>query len=403
MFNRAFYIARQYWRTTFLHRNVLIFALLMPLIFTFVLGSVLGGDSEAQQRAILVVVDEDNSAGSLALVQSLRASPVLDVQLLDRTTALAQTERDEAIAALLIPVGFGEALGQNREAALDLRTNPIRAREAQTVEQELRGAISTMNGMVQAAGIALSAAEQLGTGDPVRREGAFNTALRQVQAAWATQAPVELVAVPVTRLRQTDAIPDGFEQSSPGMLVTFSLVFLLNGTLVLIVERQQGTLRRLLVMPMRKAAIMLGKLGGIYVAGLVQAAILIGAGALLFGVPWGQAPVALLVMVLSFAFSVTSLGMLIAGIARTYAQANALANILMYIIAALGGAWWPIEIVPAWMQQLARLTPTYWAMQGFQDIIVRGLGLAAVLPNATLLLLFGAVYLSIGLWRFRYE
>jgi ABC-2 type transport system permease protein len=154
---------------------------------------------------------------------------------------------------------------------------------------------------------------------------------------------------------------------------------------------------------MRKAAIMFGKLGGIYVAGLVQAAILIGAGALLFGVPWGQAPVALLVMVLSFSFSITSLGMLIAGVARTYAQANALANILMYTVAALGGAWWPIEVVPGWMQQLAKFTPTYWAMQGFQDIIVRGLGLAAVLPNATLLLLFGAVYLSIGLWRFRYE
>ena len=42
-------------------------------------------------------------------------------------------------------------------------------------------------------------------------------------------------------------------------------------------------------------------------------------------------------------------------------------------------------------------------MQDFQDIIVRGLGLAAVLPSAALLLLFGAVYLSIGLWRFRYE
>ena len=249
----------------------------------------------------------------------------------------------------------------------------------------------------------MSTAGQLGTGVRVQRQAAFDDALEQVRVVWATQAPVEVVAVPVTRLSQTAAIPDGFEQSSPGMLVTFSLVFLLNGTLVLIVERQQGTLRRLLVMPMRKAAIMFGKLGGIYVAGLLQAAILIVAGAFLFGVPWGQAPVALLVMVLSFAFSITSLGMLIAGVARTYAQANALANILMYTVAALGGAWWPIEIVPGWMQQIARLTPTYWAMQGFQDIIVRGLGLAAVLPDAGVLLLFGVLYLSIGLWRFRYE
>ena len=70
----------------------------------------------------------------------------------------------------------------------------------------------------------------------------------------------------------------------------------------------------------------------------------------------GWIAVALVVMIVSFAFSITSLGMLVAGVARTYAQANALANILMYSIAALGGAWWPIEIVPSWMQQLARLT-----------------------------------------------
>ncbi len=400
MFTRALVIARHYWRTTFLRRNVLIFALLMPLIFTFVLGSVMGRQEE-KQAASLVVVDEDGSTGAQALVARLRRSPAIEVQLLDRAPALAQVEGDKAIAALVIPAGFGSTLAPGGQTTLDLRTNPIRVQEAQAVEQEVRSALSELEGMAAAASLAGRAEAELGGGEPTA--GAFEANLAQVQAVWATQAPVQVAVSSVTRLEQATAGANGFEQSSPGMLVTFSLVFLLNGTLVLIVERQQGTLRRLLVMPMPKATIMLGKLGGIYVAGLVQAAILIGAGALLFKVPWGQAPLALLVMVLSFGFSITSLGMLIAGAARTYGQANALANILMYTVAALGGAWWPIEITPAWMQQLARLTPTYWAMQGFQDIIVRGLGLAAVLPDAFMLLLFGAVFLAIGLWRFRYE
>jgi len=75
----------------------------------------------------------------------------------------------------------------------------------------------------------------------------------------------------------------------------------------------------------------------------------------------------------------------------------------MYSVAALGGAWWPIEITPEWMQQVAQITPTYWAMQGFNDIITRGLGVQAIMHEITILLVFGAIYLSVGVWRFRYE
>ena len=72
-------------------------------------------------------------------------------------------------------------------------------------------------------------------------------------------------------------------------------------------------------------------------------------------------------------------------------------------LASLGGAWWPIEIVPTWMQKIALMLPTGWAMRGFQDIIVRGLGLQEILLEAVVLIGFGLLFLSIGIWRFRYE
>ena len=195
--------------------------------------------------------------------------------------------------------------------------------------------------------------------------------------------------------------PTGFSQSSPGMLVTFGLASIMAGAITLLLERQSGTLRRLITAPLTRWAVMGGKLGGVMTAGVIQAAILIVAGAALFRVDWGQAPLALAVMVLTFAFSVSGLGMAIAGLARTYAQANALSQILTYSTAALGGAWWPIEITPAWMQKLAQITPAYWAMRGFQDIIVRGQGLPAVLPCAAVLTAMGIVFLAVGLTRFR--
>jgi ABC-2 type transport system permease protein len=124
---------------------------------------------------------------------------------------------------------------------------------------------------------------------------------------------------------------------------------------------------------------------------------------LLFKVPWGQSPLALVLMILAFAFAITSLGMMMAALTRTLAQANSMNTVVVLVMASLGGAWWPIDIVPSWMQTLGHVFPTAWAMQGFHDIITRGFGVTAVLPEVAILLGYGILFLSIGTWRFRYE
>jgi ABC-2 type transport system permease protein len=95
--------------------------------------------------------------------------------------------------------------------------------------------------------------------------------------------------------------------------------------------------------------------------------------------------------------------MMMAALTKTSAQANALGTVIVLSISALGGAWWPLEIVPGWMQTVGRLSPMSWAMDGFQDIITRGQGMTAVLPEVGVLLAFAVVFLFIGIWRFRYE
>jgi len=213
--------------------------------------------------------------------------------------------------------------------------------------------------------------------------------------------PIVVVVTPAGNAPPQALRADGFSQSSPGMLVTFGLASIMASAITLLLERQSGTLRRLLTAPLTRWAVMGGKLGGVMTAGVLQALILILAGAFVFRVNWGQAPLALAVMVLAFAFAVSGLGMAIAGLARSYAQANALSQILTYSTAALGGAWWPIDIVPQWMQRAAMITPAYWAMRGFQDIIVRGQGVAAILPSAAVLAIMGAAFLAVGLNRFK--
>jgi len=411
MLRKALQIARLYLRTTFQDRRVYIFSFLMPLLFTFVIGqatSGTGGGGEGPTSWPLDVVNDDAGALGANLVMRLGTDSALDVYLVDRETALAGVEQGEAAAALLIPTDFSALLLDGQSIGLEFHANADTAFQAQIVEQAVLAATAQLSGSLSAAQLSVRVADRVGlfTSDSAESTPAtyFDDAFAAAEARWVAGAPVMVEVEQATRVRTEEiTIPDGIEQTSPGMTVMFALFMTTAAGVTLILEREQGTLRRLIVMPMHRATILLGKLLGIYLAVIIQIAILILAGAFLFGVSWGQSPAALVLIVLSFALTSTSLGMLLAALARTYAQADALRTILVMSLAFLGGAAWPLEIVPEWMQTLGHALPTAWAMDGFHDIITRGLGVEAVLPEVGVLLGFAALFLVIGVWRFRYE
>ena len=72
-------------------------------------------------------------------------------------------------------------------------------------------------------------------------------------------------------------------------------------------------------------------------------------------------------------------------------------------LALLGGCWYPLELFPQAARSAAQLLPTSWAMQGLTDLVLRGQGVAAVLPEAGVLMGFAAVFFVVGVARFKYE
>jgi ABC-2 type transport system permease protein len=199
------------------------------------------------------------------------------------------------------------------------------------------------------------------------------------------------------------AIPSGFAQSSPGTLVLFVLITSLAAGEALVEEREIGTLRRLVTAPIPRWAIIAGKLLGAFTLTLVQMAFLILIGQLVFRVNWGRDPVALALVVVAYALVAASFGLMVATMVRTVQQFVAMQAIVPMIMAGLGGAMWPLEIVPPAMRAFGHLVPTAWAMQGLEDIITRGLGVQAVLLPVAALLLFAAGFFVVGVRRFRFE
>jgi ABC-2 type transport system permease protein len=396
-------------RLVFSERLTWFVTFIMPILFTAILASAIGGgDDGGDNRAPILVINEDGGALAAQLESALAASTVLrpaeaaDEQPLPTTRADALERLDDYTRVLVLPTGFSEAVasGEAIEAELHLAEDADLQR-TRAVQQELDALFTTLGASVQSARTATEQAEEVRPfASEAERQSYFDTALERAQSLQA-DAPITLVREQATRAEEGVAL--GAAQSSPGQLVTFALITLMGISTALVYERTVGTLRRLMSAPISKLSILIGKMLGYYLVGIVQMTLLIVVGQVVFGVNWGRSPLALVLVILSFGLAAVSIGLFIATLARTSEQANQMATATAMLIAAVGGAWWPLEIVGEPLRSVAYLLPTAWAMDGLQGIILRGADASSVLLNVAVLLGFAALFLTLGVRRLRFE
>jgi len=213
---------------------------------------------------------------------------------------------------------------------------------------------------------------------------------------------VEYIVLSVEEKRNKN-IPMGMNASSPGFAVMFVMMGVFFAGAAMVRERHHKTLARLLTTPTEKFSIISGKMLGFFLIGFIQFMILILFGQLILKVNWGKLPLGVLLLVVSYVLSVTGLGTLLSVFVRTSAQAGVFAVLISIVTSMFGGAWWPIEIVPQFMQNIARFTPQYWAINGFNKIITRGFGIIEILPNFYVLLAISGVSLLLAIRFFKFE
>ena len=151
------------------------------------------------------------------------------------------------------------------------------------------------------------------------------------------------------------------------------------------------------------AAYLLGTISGQLALALVQMLLLVLFGALVLGLKWGASPAGLAVVLVSFGLAAVALGTMLGTFVRSEGQAGGVSLALGMSMALMGGCWYPLELFPPAARAAAQLLPTAWAMQGLNNLLLRGGGLAQVLPQAGVLLGFAAAFFAVGVWRFRYE
>ncbi|MDO8964743.1 MAG: ABC transporter permease [Coriobacteriia bacterium] len=382
-------------------RSGLLTLFALPLMLTFLFGTMMGG---GERRITVAVADLDGTAISREVAGALDERSYA-LRRTDEQTARAMTASGEAAAAIIVPHGFEQDVLTGTDTGVTLVRDP-RSTSSFAVAEAVRGRaerIAADAGTIRIVQGAFSDVERL-TGTPQSRpqpDAIYQYATR----LWTPDPPLAVREVAVSRSKVRGAATQamGFQQYSLGFTLMFMLFMGLGSAGGFLDEREQGTLSRLLTTPTSKIVLVAGKLTGIYVCVIFQAAVMISVGVVAFNVPWGDDPFAVALIIGTFALAATGLGVMLSTLVRTRGQMSAITAIAATALSMLGGAYWPLDIVGPAMRTVAMLTPTGWAMTGLTDVVVRSQGLTQALVPSIVLAGMGAAFLAIGVARLKLE
>jgi ABC-2 type transport system permease protein len=382
-------------------KTELLFFLVLPLVFTLLLSGVLF--SSGPSKIVMVVVDEDNSDLSHKLVSLLQSSEIVTPSLLARESAQKAFDNHDAAAILIIPSGMEANLKAGQAMELDFTLDPTN-NNGLAVQQEVQKVIGQISRSLAIANASTREAEKIQPfTDAAQRQAYYDQSLTAAQEE-ITSAPTRIVitqpvkTVDIQTQKETQAA-----QASAGQLIIWVFIPLLGTSELMAYERVWGTLRRLVTTPTRKPTFLLGIITGQFSYGLIQMLMLVVIGVVLLKVPWGQNPLALLLLLISFALAAVAMGTMLGTFTRTPNQANGLSIAAGMVMGLLGGCMWPLEMFPPAVANVAKILPTTWAMMGMTQLTLYNAGFIQILPYAAVLLGFSLVFFVVGVWRFRYE
>lgn len=374
------------------------FFIILPLVFIYLISG--GTNQSGDPRLVLTVADQAGSALSQTLFEELARSSAVNPVLTEYDQAIKDFEQLKVSAVLIIPEGFDAAALAKGSAALELRKQP-NALNGLAAEQAVELAVGRVSSLAEVARVSTErAAAYQPFADDAARQAFYDTAFAQAQTMLA-EAPDRLQSVAGGTADPIEY--DAKANSTAGQMITWVFIPLIGLSAMLAYERANGTLRRLLVTPTSKATFLGGTILGQGLTALVQMTILILFGILVMKLKWGQSPAGLALVMVSFTLAAAALGTMLGTFVKSESQANGLSILIGMLMAMMGGCWYPIELFPAGVRSAAQALPTYWAMQGFLDIAVRGQGPAGVLQECAVLLGFAALFFAVGIARFKYE
>lgn len=360
-------------------RSILIQALVAPVLIALVVGAAFSAGFSL--NITIGIADADRSAISRQIADGLTGAGGDGIAFSTLTDpAATDSAVDSGIydAVIVLPAGLGDAVMSGTAAELEV-VGRATSELAQSVAESVATGVAAD---LQTARVTAVAATEAGVSDP----GAL------IQKAVSSPPPI---TVEQGEVQGTFSVMAYF---APGIAMLFLFFIIGNGARSIIVERDEGTLPRILAAPVRPESVLLGKTVEVIVVGVVAMTAVWLITWLGFGASWGD-PLGVFLVIVAAVTAISGISLLITGLARTATQADALTTIVALLFAIAGGTFF--YGASGFLADMRQFTPNGQALAAFVELSAAQAAAVAVLPRVLLLLGIGAGTAAIGLVALR--
>lgn len=386
-------------------RRAVVLLLVLPLLFISIVGMSTGQfltrDDNTQKFRILVV-DQNSTDLSQQLIHELQRNREFTVTVQNSATdANAKLQRGDASMLITIGSNFDKRAEELRISEVFNSDSGMLAGgpEALDVKLETRPAAIGLGRLLE--GVIFTKMIKVVAPVAARKNPVTRT--------WIQDEPEDATATRDQRPEMASSVEKNVPQSTvvyswivPGFTVMFAFFVISVMARSFISERENGTLRRLLLAPISRTSVLAGKTIPFFLTSVIQCLLLFGCGRGLFGMSWGPNPVYLIPVIICTSLAATSLGLLLATMVHTDQQVSSYGTTLILVLSSMSGCFFPRDMFPDTMKKVSLFTPHGWALKAFDAVLSQAtVDLTTVATSCAMLVLFAVAFFATGSWRFR--
>jgi ABC-2 type transport system permease protein len=389
LLSHSFRIAWKDLVELFRNRLGLVLLILMPLFMMVMVGFIYPSNGNSVSNLPVALVNEDAGYGNSTIASQ---TFVMGLQQINSQTGMFvlsnassmsdikdKVQRGDLDGGIVIPSNFTASILSGKQGTLIIVTDQSNPQISATIRAVLSGVFDQMGTMlarqnVQMLNPAVNASNSLPIVKPynVQTEGVVS------------------------------GNPSYFDFIAPGIMAMTVMMSVMTGLPVAISqEKEVGTLDGMMVAPINRLSIILGKTLGQTARGLIQGVIILALAVGLFGVTIHGSILLVFGLLLLGVFSFVGIGIVITSFAKDQETATMLMMTLMFPMMFLSGVFFPIQQMPWYMQDISKVLPLTYASQALRKVMVLGAGIPAISTELTILIVFGVVMTAIAVPVFR--
>ena len=418
-------------------RRAVIMGLVAPVAIASFFGSIFSGSSDSERAKIPVaIIDQDRTAVSRGIVEGTRGDRYLLVSTPTADEARDAVKKGTLAVAVIIPQGFGDAAGRaffsgaakpelnvlydpSRSTELGLVRGVLTEHVMQSVSAEMftgdQGRVLVDETLASIDTMPMAGDQQAMLRDLLQSARKFYNQTPAAPAVPADQAGTAAAPAPRRGLSMPYAVKEeavtsgdnvtynGYAHSFAGMGIQFLLFSSIDLGVGILLERQRGLWKRLRSAPISRLSLLAGKAASGSLIALLTLTVSFAFAMIVFGVRIHGSLIGFAAVALATALMASTFGLLIASLGKTPGGTRGIATLSVLLMVMLGGAWVPSFIFPAWLQQVTVVIPARWAVDGFDAMTWRGLGLQAAVMPTVVMLGFTVLFWGLAVARFRWE